>query len=292
VIVLPREHAEAMIAHALAEEPWECCGLMAIDRGRVVAVYPTRPEPGTKSAVRYSIDGRDILRHLPRIEGDGFQLGIFHSHTHSEAFPSATDVTYAAYYPGAVYFIVSLLDRQEPAIRAFTLDDGEIVEQLIQGRHAVPDGPRSGEKLILTVGQRQAMIDHAKESIPNESCGLLKIEGGRVLDVYPTANKAASPVRYEIPPEDVLHVGHTEILWKGFDLGIFHSHVGSEAYPSGVDRELAYYPQAYYVLVSLRLPDQPVVRAYRIDGDEKSSTVREVDLAVILDPAAAPARPV
>ncbi|HEX2173011.1 MAG TPA: M67 family metallopeptidase [Dehalococcoidia bacterium] len=284
IIRLPGEHAEAMIAHALAEEPFECCGLLAISDGRVVEVYPTRPELGTKSAVRYSIDSRDLLKYLPRIEAAGHQLGIFHSHTHSEAFPSATDVTFAAYYPEAVYLIVSLLNRRAPVIRAFSLDGGEIVERLIEGRHATAGAPPAGEKLIMTVGQRDAILDHVRAGRPNESCGLLRIENGRVSRVFPTANKLASPVRYEIPPEDVLRIGHTEILWQGFDLGIFHSHVGSEAFPSQVDRELAYYPQAYYVLVSLRDPDQPVLRAFRIVEPETGHDwVRELDLAFVLD---------
>jgi proteasome lid subunit RPN8/RPN11 len=55
-------------------------------------------------------------------------VGIYHSHTHTEAYPSKTDVE-LAFYPEALYFIVSLQDRQAPVIRAFRISDGQIAEE-------------------------------------------------------------------------------------------------------------------------------------------------------------------
>ena len=55
-------------------------------------------------------------------------MGIFHSHTHSEAYPSETD-RQQAFYPEAHYLLVSLEDRDDPVLRGFRIRDGEVEEQ-------------------------------------------------------------------------------------------------------------------------------------------------------------------
>jgi proteasome lid subunit RPN8/RPN11 len=63
------------------------------------------------------------------LEEAGLELvGIYHSHTHSDAYPSPTDLR-LAFYPDAHYLLVSLEDRSEPVLRGFTIQDGEIEEQ-------------------------------------------------------------------------------------------------------------------------------------------------------------------
>lgn len=109
------------------------------------------------------------------------------------------------------------------------------------------------------------MIAHAFKEDPNECCGMLAIDAGRVVEVFPLRNAEASPVRYNIDPDDLFTV--VKIESKGHDLGIFHSHTHSEAYPSETDIRLATYPDAYYVIISLADREHPVIRAYRIrDG--------------------------
>ena len=284
MIVLPKEHAEAMIRHANEKEPFECCGLVAVDRGKVVAVYPTRTELGTASAVRYTIDPRDLLKILPVIEDNGHQLGIFHSHTHSEAYPSPTDVETAARYPGAYHFIISLRNRSAPEIRAFLIEGDEITEQPI----VIEAGPGASEtqRLILPDQQRRAMIEHARREAPNECCGLLMIDRGKIIDVFPTANELASPFHYQIPARDIFEIGCRKIGDGGFDLGIFHSHLGSEAYPSSTDQRLAMYPQAYYVILSLRDPAEPVIRAFRIDFADPDGPREVTEVDLVSEPAA------
>lgn len=120
---------------------------------------------------------------------------------------------------------------------------------------------------MLTIPQEHAdaMIAHALKDDPNECCGMLAIDAGRVIEVYPLRNAEASPVRYNIDPDDLFTV--VKIESKGHDLGIFHSHTHSEAYPSETDIRLATYPDAYYVIISLADRDRPIIRAYRIrDG--------------------------
>lgn len=133
----------------------------------------------------------------------------------------------------------------------------------------------------------QAMIDHARADNPNEACGLVigdrpAAEGGRALRFEATRNKAASPYRYEIDPDDLYRLtvatdDADEAFW-----GIVHSHTHTAAVPSPTDIGLAFYPDALYVLVSLasaeadRGTGTPSVRAWRIvDG-----AVHEVGLDV------------
>jgi proteasome lid subunit RPN8/RPN11 len=133
----------------------------------------------------------------------------------------------------------------------------------------------------------QALIDHARAGYPNEACGLIigdrpAADGGSALRFEATPNKAASPYRYEIDPDDLYRLSVAtddadETFWA-----IVHSHTHTPAVPSPTDIGLAFYPDALYMLVSLA-DDQadpgtgtPSVRAWRIlDG-----AVHEVALDV------------
>jgi proteasome lid subunit RPN8/RPN11 len=126
----------------------------------------------------------------------------------------------------------------------------------------------------------EEIVEHARSGDPNEACGLVigdrpAAEGGVPLRFEPTRNKAASPYRYEIDPDDLLRLtiatdDADEAFWA-----IVHSHVRSPAYPSPTDVALALYPEALYVLVSLAA-DEPALGAFRIvDG-----TIHPVELLV------------
>jgi proteasome lid subunit RPN8/RPN11 len=124
---LPKRFAEEMVNHARAEDPNECCGLLAGKNGTILELF--RCESTEKSPYRYYIDPKDQLRIMQLMDRKGWDLvGIYHSHTHTEAYPSKTDVE-LAFYPEALYFIVSLQDRQAPVIRAFRISDGQIAEE-------------------------------------------------------------------------------------------------------------------------------------------------------------------
>jgi proteasome lid subunit RPN8/RPN11 len=63
------------------------------------------------------------------MDDEGLELwGIYHSHTHSEAYPSDTDIR-LAFYPEARYLLLSLADRTEPILRSFFIVDGEVTEE-------------------------------------------------------------------------------------------------------------------------------------------------------------------
>jgi proteasome lid subunit RPN8/RPN11 len=111
------------------------------------------------------------------------------------------------------------------------------------------------------------MVAHAIEDAPNECCGIIGGVDGRATKLFRARNAEASPYRYSVDPKDLLRI-FRECDDNGWSfLAIYHSHVASEAYPSPTDVRLAFWPEAYYVLVSLADKANPVVRSYRIvDG--------------------------
>jgi [CysO sulfur-carrier protein]-S-L-cysteine hydrolase len=120
------------------------------------------------------------------------------------------------------------------------------------------------------------IVRHARDDMPNECCGMVATENGAAVKVFRATNAEASPVRYSLDPREQYRIT-MEIDDKGWELGaIYHSHTRSEAYPSQTDVNLAFYPDALYVIVSLRKPDQPEVRAFRI-AEER---IEEVALSV------------
>ena len=133
----------------------------------------------------------------------------------------------------------------------------------------------------MTLSLRQSFIDemiaHAKKEAPNECCGIIAGKNGRAVKLFRAKNAEASPYRYNVEPKDLFRIFREcdENGW-GF-LAIYHSHTASEAYPSPTDVRLATWPEAYYVLVSLKDADKPVVRVFRIlDG-----AISEEELAAI-----------
>ena len=130
-------------------------------------------------------------------------------------------------------------------------------------------GPASVE---LSADMVQALIDHARAEYPNEMCGVIvgdraAAEGGSPLRWEPTRNRAASPLRYEIHPDDLLRLTiETENIGNEF-WAIVHSHTHSPPRPSPTDVGLAFYPDAIYLLVSLA-DAEPAVATWRIVGGE------------------------
>ena len=137
-------------------------------------------------------------------------------------------------------------------------------------------GPASA---VLPAAIREAIVAHAREGYPDEACGLIvgdapAADGGAALRFEATRNKAASPYRYEIDPDDLYRLtvatdDADEVFW-----GIVHSHTHTPAVPSPTDVGLAFYPDALYLLISLAddqadaATGEPGVRAWRIvDGE-------------------------
>jgi proteasome lid subunit RPN8/RPN11 len=120
---ISRAQYEDMVAHAQADAPNECCGMIATRDGEAVQVY--RAENAAASPLRYEIDGAEQYRIQMAIDDAGHDLGaIYHSHTRSEPYPSQTDIN-LAFYPEALYLIVGLAGA-EPEIKAYEIRDGQV----------------------------------------------------------------------------------------------------------------------------------------------------------------------
>ena len=123
---IPKGFADAIVEQARAEHPNEACGLLAGNNSTVTKMY--RMTNAERSPVIYRMEPAEQLRVFNDIEAAGLDLvGIYHSHTRSPAYPSATDVS-LAYYPEAVYLIVSLANPAEADLRGFQITDGKVAE--------------------------------------------------------------------------------------------------------------------------------------------------------------------
>jgi proteasome lid subunit RPN8/RPN11 len=126
---ISRQLLEEVIAHARAEAPNECCGMIATRDGAAVAVHRARNKAA--SPLRYEMDGLEQYQIQTAIEDAGLELGaIYHSHTRSAPRPSETDIN-LAFYPDAVYVIVGL-DNDEPDVRAWRIIDGAVSEAALE----------------------------------------------------------------------------------------------------------------------------------------------------------------
>jgi [CysO sulfur-carrier protein]-S-L-cysteine hydrolase len=126
---LSRTLLDEIVAHARAEAPNECCGMIATRGGEAVAVH--RATNAAASPLRYEMDGMEQYRIQTAIEDAGLELGaIYHSHTRSDPIPSQTDIN-LAFYPEALYVIVGV-KGPEPDVRAWRITDGAYTEQPLE----------------------------------------------------------------------------------------------------------------------------------------------------------------
>jgi proteasome lid subunit RPN8/RPN11 len=122
----------------------------------------------------------------------------------------------------------------------------------------------------------EEMLEQAREEAPNECCGILGGKDGDATSLYRATNAEASPLRYTLDPNDLFRITFREIPERDEEmLAIYHSHTASPAYPSQTDINLATYPDAVYLILSLADGEEPL-RGFRIDDGQ----VSEVDVSV------------
>jgi proteasome lid subunit RPN8/RPN11 len=130
VLHLTRATWLAMVGHAYDGLPDEACGLLAGPPGsdRATAFYPCRNAAASSRV--YTLDPKDHLRADRDAEARGLELiGVMHSHTHTDAYPSPTDLAQAP-DPAWHYVIVSL--RQEaPVLRSYRIVDEQGSEERV-----------------------------------------------------------------------------------------------------------------------------------------------------------------
>jgi proteasome lid subunit RPN8/RPN11 len=129
---LSRSAWSAMIAHAYAGLPDEACGLLGGTGDDAPLFVPC--ENADHSSRTFTIDGPEQLRAERIIEDAGHELlGVVHSHTHTDAYPSPTDVDKGdnPFLAGWRWVLVSL-KHPEPVVRSYFIVDRRIVEEEIE----------------------------------------------------------------------------------------------------------------------------------------------------------------
>jgi [CysO sulfur-carrier protein]-S-L-cysteine hydrolase len=131
-MVITQELLDDVIAHAREEFDAECCGTIAYsdegDGGPARAVAVRRATNVFASPKRFEIDGKELLRTLGEFDEHRWELGaIYHSHTHTQPYPSQTDINFAANWPGLEWVIVGLAGDQ-PEVRCYFIDGATVRE--------------------------------------------------------------------------------------------------------------------------------------------------------------------
>ena len=132
VLLLTELQHATIIGNCYDGLPDEACGLLVgplgVDgrsTGLITAARPCRNADA--SARTYTIDPRDMLAAGRVAEARGDEIvGVWHSHTHTDPYPSPTDVRQAV-DPTWWYVIVSLRD-DAPMLRAYLIVDDKITE--------------------------------------------------------------------------------------------------------------------------------------------------------------------
>ncbi len=125
-LLFPAQAFAQMIGHLYDGYPLEACGLL-VGRGQRVVRFVPSPNLAASAKV-YTIDPKVHLRTEMAAEDEGLEvIGVVHSHTHSEPYPSPTDVAQAP-DPNWHYVIVSL-KREAPETRSYRIIDGTIDEE-------------------------------------------------------------------------------------------------------------------------------------------------------------------
>jgi len=118
--------------------------------------------------------------------------------------------------------------------------------------------------LTIKKADLQGIYEHCNRVYPNEACGILAGRDNSVQKVYPLVSEKPSPTFYQVDSKEHFRVIR-EMREAGIDLvSIYHSHPGGPAFPSSTDVDLAFYPEAVYLIVSLMDRKNPVAKGYNI----------------------------
>jgi proteasome lid subunit RPN8/RPN11 len=130
-----------MFAHALAGLPLEACGMFSVLNGSdLVDVFHPMGN-AARSAMVFALDGLEMVKIEELVEGSGRALhGVMHSHTHTSAYPSPTDVADIGRFDpfGTFHHVIVSLRHDEPVLRSYRIVSGEIVEEPVVVEGAEP----------------------------------------------------------------------------------------------------------------------------------------------------------
>jgi proteasome lid subunit RPN8/RPN11 len=144
-VKISRQLLDELVAHALEDPGNEVCGVVAVDAAEPVVGQPAAGDPSAEavsvlratnihaSPLKFEIDPKQLLELYLAIETDGQMLGaIYHSHVRSRPYPSQTDVNFAANWPGVEWVIVGLAAGEQPEVRSYLIEAGEVREVALE----------------------------------------------------------------------------------------------------------------------------------------------------------------
>jgi proteasome lid subunit RPN8/RPN11 len=121
-----------------------------------------------------------------------------------------------------------------------------------------------------------AIEAHARQTRPAECCGLLSGSDGLITDIHRLRNEAEKPeTRYSATPQDLFSAMRLIRQSGQVLLGVYHSHPRTPAYPSTADVEMAFYPEAFYFIISLEPGIE--LRAFKIE----EARIEDVDISIV-----------
>ncbi len=122
------------------------------------------------------------------------------------------------------------------------------------------------------------VVEEARHDPATECCGLLAGRDAVITAIFPARNALASPVAFEIAPEELFRLFRRMRAMGLEHLGIYHSHSTGENFPSARDIERAFYPDAAYLIVSLQPGAAQPVRAFTIrDGNVSELAIERLE---------------
>jgi proteasome lid subunit RPN8/RPN11 len=122
----------------------------------------------------------------------------------------------------------------------------------------------------------EEMLRHARREPEVECCGALAGRDVVITKSFPAINVLASPVAYEISPQELFRIFH-RMREEGLEhLAFYHSHPLGENFPSARDIAQAYYPNEAYFIISPQVGVPRPVRAFSIRDD----MVRELRIEI------------
>lgn len=134
---------------------------------------------------------------------------------------------------------------------------------------------QQGLRFALSDELRTGMVNHARQEAPRECCGVLIGHTGCPERFLPLRNVAVGNRFYEIDPAQLIDLEFRVLPRDDSEIvAIYHSHPESPAYPSQTDIELAFWPEAIYLICSLEDAENPVIRGFQI----REGNVSEAEL--------------
>ena len=134
-IIIPKIIISKLFEHSLLEDPNECCGLLLGNDEKVIEIRNLN-NVHDNPMTRYEIDRKDLMKVQKYCDNNNMEiLGVYHSHTHSQAYPSPTDIKVARLikdFFDPYYILISLIEKTRPIIRGYKIDLESVTEIIVE----------------------------------------------------------------------------------------------------------------------------------------------------------------